>query len=156
MKTLLLAVTLGLVANVAAKTLPLGDSLRVEIGPDWVHSVEKVTPIGSDFGDQVSVRHPDGVGVLRLRTYTAPANISDEALRRLTNVPATESLMKGQWGNFQGFRHDYVESDLFHRTWWLANGGKVVFITYECGMGQQHLEIDQIERIIQSLTLTSP
>ena len=77
MKTLLLAVTLGLVANVAAKTLPLGDSLRVEIGPDWVHSVEKVTPIGSDFGDQVSVRHPDGVGVLRLRTYTAPANISD-------------------------------------------------------------------------------
>lgn len=96
------------------------------------------------------------VGVLHLQTYTAPATISDEALRRLTNVPATESLMKERWGGFSGYRHDSVENDVFVRTWWLARGRNVVLITYECGVGRQHLEMDQIEEIVQSLGLTSP
>lgn len=154
-KALLLIVTLGLVGDAAARTLPLSSSMRIDVAPDWENRVERTAPAGSLFGDVVIVRHPDGVGVLRLQTYEAPTDISEEALRRLTNVPETELLQTGQWGSFSGYRHDYVENERFHRTWWLANGGHAVFITYECDVGKQHAEIDQIEEVVQSLTLTS-
>jgi len=155
MKRLLLTVTFGIVANAAAKTLPIDESLRIEIDSGWTYS-ERAAPSGSTFGHQVSVRHPNGVGVLHLQAYDAPVAVSDDALRRLTNVPLVESLVKGHWGDFPGYRHDYIEGGLFHRTWWLAKGPNVVLITYECDVDKRHVEIDQIEAIVQSLTLTSP
>jgi hypothetical protein len=153
MKSLLAGVTLGFAVNAAATTLSL-DSLQVELAPGWVPSVEKTAPPGSEFGDRVSVRHPDGVGVLYLQTYTAPAAVSDESLRRLTNLPSTEPLVKRQWGEFSGYRHDYVENRLFHRIWWLARDENVVLISYQCGADQRLVEIDQIEEIVGSLTST--
>jgi hypothetical protein len=151
MKTLLAGVSLVLAVNAAATTLAL-NWLRVELAPGWVHSIEETAPVGSDFGDRIGIRRPDGVGVLRLQAYTAPAPITDEALRRLTNVPNAQSLVKGQWGDFSGYRHDYLESGLFHRAWWLARDDQAVFLNYECATDQRQVEIDQIEEIVQSLT----
>ena len=150
MKTFLAAMTWGLVANAAATTLDL-NSLLVELSSGWVHSIEDVAPAGSEFGNRISIRRPDGIGVLRLQAYTAPAPISDEVLRRLTNVPDSVPLVKGQWGDFSGYRHDYVEGDLFHRAWWLVHDENAVFINYQCDADQRQIEIDQVEEIVRSL-----
>ena len=153
MKTLLLAVILGFGASASATTLSL-ESLQIELASGWVHSIEKAGTPGSEFGDQISVHHPDGVGVLYLRAYTAPAVVSDDVLRRMTNVPMTVSLVKRQWGEFSGYH--YLENEVFHRSWWLARGENLVFITYQCGADQQHIEIDHIDAIVQSLSSIAP
>jgi hypothetical protein len=74
----------------------------------------------------------------------------------MTNVPMTVSMVKRQWGEFSGYHHDYVENEIFHRTWWLARRENLVFITYQCGAGQQYVEIDQIDAIVQSLSSIAP
>jgi hypothetical protein len=102
--------SLGFFVSASATTLSL-ESLQIELVSGWVHSIEKVGTPGSELGDQVSVRHPDGVGVLYLQTYSAPAVVSDAVLRRMTNVPMTVSMVKRQWGEFSGYHHDYVENE---------------------------------------------
>jgi hypothetical protein len=155
MKVLFAVACLGLTANAAAEILSF-DSMSIELPSGWVHRVEKLAPRNSDFGDQISFRQPKGVGVLYLQTYTAAASVDAEALRILTNVPATEPLVKQEWGDYSGYRHDYVENGLFHRTWWLARDMNVLFLTYECGAGQESLEMDRVEQIVRSLSSDTP
>lgn len=154
MKALFAVATLGLAANLDAETLSL-DSVAIELPPGWVHRLEEPAPPNSEFGDQMSVRRPEGVGVLYLRTYAAAASVDMGTLRLLTNVPATERLLQQNWGDYSGYRHDYVESGSFHRSWWLARDENVLFITYQCDAGRESVEIDRIEQIVQSLSSAS-
>jgi hypothetical protein len=150
-KVLFAAACLGLTANAPAEILFL-DSLSIELPPGWVYRVEKLSPPTSDFGDQITVRQVNGVGVLSLQTYTAATRVDAEALRTLTNVPATEPLVRQELGDYWGYRYDYTENGLFYRTWWLAQDTNVLFITYQCSASQESLEIDQLEQILQSLS----
>ena len=154
MKSLFAIAALIFSGQACATSLSL-DWLLVELPSGWESHVEQAMPAGSAFGNRVAVRRDDGAGVLLLQTYTAETSVDDEALRRLTNIPASEPLTKDRWGDFLGYRHDHVESDLFHRTWWLANGRNLVFVSYQCPAEQQHIESAQIEAIVRSLMLAS-
>ena len=147
------AATLAVAINAAGVTLSLG-SAELELARGWLTSVEKVAPAGAEFGDLVSARHPDGVGVLKLQTYTAPESVDGEALRLLTNVPEAEPLVMQRWGDYTGYQHDYVENNFFYRIWWLAREEHLVFITYQCSAEQQGIETNDIDLIVQSLTAT--
>jgi hypothetical protein len=153
-KVLVAVACLGLTANAAAETMSL-DSMSIELPSGWVHRVDKASPPDSRFGNQITVRRTEGVGTMYLQTYTATESVNWDTLSDLTNVPITAPLVKQNWGGFSGYRHDYVEKGLFHRTWWLAQDTNVLFVTYQCDAGQQHLEIDQVENIVRSLSSTT-
>ena len=156
MKFILAAVAaLAIAANAAAVTLSLG-SAQLELAHGWMTSVEMLAPAGAEFGDLVSARHPDGVGVLKLQTYTAPEPVDEATLRLLTNVPEAEPLIMQRWGDYTGYRHDYVEDNFFYRIWWLAREERLVFITYRCDAGQQGVETNDIDQIVRSLSATVP
>jgi hypothetical protein len=142
-------------SSAAGETLSLG-SIQVEIADGWIHGVEQVTQVDTGVGDRVTIRNPEGVGVLTIQTLAAPENVSGEALRRLTNVDEAQPLSMQVWGDYAGYQHDFLEGDTFYRIWWLARENRLVFATYQCDAELKDFETDAIEQIVLSLRAIAP
>ena len=136
-----------------AESLTFG-SVRVEVVNGWLHTIER--PRDADWGDLIAIRHPDGVGTLRMQSYVAPGSVSREVLRNMTNVESTIQLNLQNWGDYSGYQHDYLEKGSFFRQWWLTNDRTVVFVTYRCRADLRELETHQINDIVGSLRVNTP
>lgn len=139
-------------SSCAAAESAFFDAFSIELPPGWNYQIERSSPSNSDFSDRISVRRAEGAGVLYLQTHATAATVDAAALRNLTNVPSTVFLENRVWGDYSGYQHDYFENGRFYRTWWLANGTDVLFITYQCGEGQESLELSGVERIVRSVS----
>ncbi len=155
MKLLLAIVIFGITTRSHAETLSF-PSFRIEVEDGWVHSVERGPQANPEWGELISVYYPDGNGILNIRSFNAPDFVSKEILRNLTNVAASTPLIWQNWGDYSGYQYDYLERGSFYRQWWLAIEKTIIFFVYESNTESKNIEIDEINKIVDSITVNNP
>ena len=58
-----------------------------------------------------------------------------------------------EWGDHSGYQYDYLERGSFYRQWWLANERTIIFFVYKSNTESQDIEIDEINKIVDSITV---
>jgi len=116
----------------------------IEVEDGWVQEEMEETTI---------FYHPNGDGVLKIQSINVPADVGKERLRLLTNVNWSTPLAWQDWGGFSGYQYDYSERGSFFRQWWLANQRTIIFVVYESSVELQETDIDEIDRIVNSMTV---
>jgi len=124
---------------------------RIEVESGWVHEVESGAATPTGFGPKISIYSPDSRSALTIRTMDAPAEVSAEALRNMTNVDPSISLVWRDWGDYAGYQYDYSEGNTFYRTWWLARGAEMIFVTYDSAADPNNIEMELVDRMVDSL-----
>jgi len=155
MKSLFGFAILGITTLSYAGTLNF-PSFKITVGDGWVHSLERGPRTQSEEGELIGIYHPDRPGILRIRHINAPDVVSDVVLRNMTNVDLSIPLTSKNWGDFIGYQHDYSESGVFYRQWWLVNERTVVFIVYQNIAESSDKEIDEINKIVNSMEANTP
>ncbi len=151
MKILLAIAIFGMTTSSNAETLSF-PSFRIEIEDGWVHNVENGP--GGDSRSVISLRHPNGVGVLKMGSYDAPAVVSEAILRNMTNLESSIPLTWQNWGDYSGYQYHYLERGSFYRQSWLANERTIIFITYQCDPESKDIETEEIDKIVRSIMTT--
>jgi len=149
MKNVFAILVFAMTSSLNAETLSF-PSFRIEIPDGWEHSIESGP--GNDWGSVISFRHFDGVGILKIGSYDAPAAVGEDILRNVTNVEASTPLAWRNWGDYSGYQYSYSEGGSFYRQWWIANQRTILFITYQCNSESKDSETEEIDKIVRSLT----
>jgi len=155
MKILLVIAIFGLTMSSYAETLAV-PSFRIEVEDGWVHSIERGPQGNPEWGDLISIYHPNGNGILKIQSYNAPDLVSEEILRNMTNVASSTPLIWQNWGDYSGYQYDYLERGSFYRQWWLAIERTIIFFVYESNTESKDIEIDEINEIVNSITENTP
>ncbi len=151
MKNLFAIIVFAMSASVNAETLSF-PSFQIEIQVGWEHSIDN-RPV-DDLLSMISLRRPNGVGVLKIGFYDALAVVSEDALRNLTNLESSISLTWQNWGDYSGYQYDYLERGSFYRQWWLTSDGTIIFITYQSAPESKDIETEEIDKIVRSIMTT--
>ena len=154
MKTLLAIAIFGMTTTSNAETLSF-PYFRIEVEDGWVHSIERGSQAHYDWGESISIYHPNGNGILKMQPYSAPAFVSKETLRNMTNVDWSTPLIWQIWGDYSGYQYDYSEGGSFYRQWWLVNERTIIFIVYDSNIESKDIEIDEINKIVNSITVNT-
>jgi len=128
-------------------------SFRIEIEDGWVHSIERGPQANHEWGDLISIYHPNGNGILKVQFYSTPYLVNKDRLRNMTNVEWSTPLVWNNWGDNSGYQYDYSDRSSFYRQWWLANETGIVFIVYNSNTESKSIEIDEINKIVESITV---
>ena len=128
----------------AAEQLEISTSFGIDVEDGWVQ--EEVEGLTIFY-------HPNGDGVLTILSISAPRVVDKEVLRNLTNVEWSTPLAWQDWGGFSGYQYDYSERGSFFRHWWLVNQRTIIFVVYESSVELQETDIDEIDRIVNSMTV---
>jgi len=151
MKIFFAIAVFGITTSSIAETLSF-PSFRIEVEDGWMHSIERGPQAHHDMGDLISIYHPNGNGILKMQFYRTPDFVSKERLRNMTNVDWSTPLIWQNWGDYTGYQYDYLERGLFHRQWWLANERTIILIVYDSNTESKDIEIDEINKIVNSIT----
>ncbi len=154
MKPLLAIAIFGITTSSYAETLSF-PTFRIQVEDGWVHSIERGPQAQPEFGDLISVYHPNGNGILKMRFYSTPDFVSKERLRNMTNVDWSTPLISQNWGDYSGYQYDYAERGSFYRQWWIANKTGIIFIVYDSNTALKDIEIDEINKIVNSITVNT-
>jgi hypothetical protein len=152
MKTLFAIAIVGITTISNAASLSFS-SFRIEVADDWVHSIESGPQAQNELGELINIYHPNGNGILRIQSYSATDFVSQDALRNMTNVDTSTTLNWQHWGDYSGFQYDYSEMGSFYRQWWIANERAILFIVYDSTTESREIEIDEINKIVNSITV---
>ena len=155
MKILLVIAIFGLTTSSYAETLAV-PSFRIEVEDAWVHNIEIAPQGNSGWGELISIYHPNGNGILKMQFYRTPYLVSKDRLRNMTNVELSTRLEWQNWGGNSGYQYDHFERGSFHRQWWLANESGVIIIVYNSNTESKDIEIDEINEIVNSITVNNP
>ncbi len=155
MKALLAIAIFGITMTSIAESLSF-PSFRIEVEDGWVHSIERGPQAQHEFGDLISIYHPNGNGILKMQSYSTPDFVSKEVLRNMTNVDLSTPLTWQNWGVYYGYQYDYFERSSFYRQWWLAIERTIIFFVYESNTESKNIEIDEINKIVDSITTHKP
>jgi hypothetical protein len=155
LKTLLAITIFGITTSSNAETLAV-PPFQIEVEDGRVHRIEKGHQAPRVWGDLISIYHPNGNGVLKMQFYSTPYLVSKDRLRNMTNVELSTPLDWQSWGKNSGYHYDYFERGSFYRQWWLANKNGVIIIVYESNTESTDIEIDEINKIVNSLTVNRP
>jgi len=151
MRNLFALIIFSMTTSLNAETLSF-PSFRIEIPDGWEHSIEN-SP-GDDSRSTMVLHDPDGVGNLKMRSYDAPAVVSQDRLRNMTNVESSISLTWQTWGHNSGFQYSYSEGNKYFRQWWLTNERTIIFVTYQCDPESRDIETTEIDEIVRSIVTT--
>ena len=154
MKTLLAIAIVGITTISNAETL-FFPSFRIEVADDWVHNLERGPQAHNELGELINIYHPNGNGILKIQSYSAPDFVSQEVLRNMINVDTSNTLNWQNWGDYSGFQYDYTEGGSFYRQWWLANERSIIFIVYDSITESKDIENDEINKIVNSITVNT-
>jgi len=135
---------LRLVRSVA--TTFRSQSWAVDVPPPWTaHDVEHC----------IEITRPEGTGALHISAARKQSPVADPDLRAFAEeeVPSGTSLESASAGDFVGVRAEYVDwrDSRFWKKWWLRSGSLMLYVTYTCARGDEHIEEDDVERILSSL-----
>ena len=155
MKPLLAIAIFGITTSSYAETLSF-PSFRIQVEDGWVHSIERGPQAHHEVGELISIYHPNGNGILKIQSYNAPDLVSEEVLRNMTNVASSTPLIWQNWGDYSGYQYDYLERGSFYRQWWLAIERTIIFFVYESNTESKNIEIDEINKIVNSITVNKP
>ena len=151
-KRIIALLILGFAADLSAETRTFPE-FSIDVVNSWKHRVEKRAFVSDERGELISIYRPGGVGVLRIQSYVAPGDVSRVVLRNLTNVEASTRLTWQDWGDFSGYQYSYTESSSFYKQWWLTKERTILFITYNCDADAQQIEIEAIEKMVNSIRM---
>ena len=151
MKILITIAIVGIttISNAEVLSFP---SFRIEVEDGWVHNLERKPRAHSDLGELIAIYHPNRNGILKIQPYSAPDFVSRAILRNMTNVESSTTLTWQKWGDYSGYQYDYAEGGSFYRQWWLTNERTIIFIVYECNTESRNIEIDEVNKIVDSIT----
>ena len=155
MKPLLAIAIFGITTSSYAETLSFS-SFRIQVEDGWVHNIERGPQAHHEVGELISIYHPNGNGILKIQSYNAPDLVSEEILRNITNVASSTPLIWQNWGDYSGYQYDYLERGSFYRHWWLAIQRTIIFFVYESNTESTNIEIDEINEIVNSITVNKP
>ena len=155
MKILFVIAIFGLTTSSNAETLAVS-SFRIEVADGWVHSIERGPQANPEWGDLISIYHPNGNGILKVQFYGTPHLVSKDRLRNMTNVELSTPLVWQNWGDNSGYQYDFSERASFYRQWWLANENGIIFIVYNSNNESNDIEIDEINKVVNSITVNKP
>jgi len=155
MKTLLAIAIFGMTMSSNAETLAV-PPFQITIEDSWVHNIERGPQAPPEWGDLVSIYHPNGNGILKVQFYSTPYLVSKDRLRNMTNVEWSTPLDWQYWGDNSGYQYDYWERASFYRQWWLANENGIIFIVYNSNTESKDIEIYEINEIVNSITVNTP
>ncbi|MCZ6475465.1 MAG: hypothetical protein O6700_03995 [Gammaproteobacteria bacterium] len=151
MKNIFAITVFAMTTSLNAETLSF-PSFQIEINDSW-ERIDENWPV-DDLLSTVTLRSPNGVGVLKIGFYNALAIVSEGALRRLTNLESSIPLTWQNWGDYSGYQYDYLERGSFYRQWWLTSDGTIIFITYQSDPESKDIETEEIDRIVHSIMTT--
>ncbi len=83
MKYILAIIIYAMMTSLNAETLSF-PSFQIEIQDGWGHTIETLP--GDNWGSVISLSHPNGVGSLKILPFDAPAVVSEDILRNITNL----------------------------------------------------------------------
>jgi hypothetical protein len=115
----------------------------IEVADGWVQE---------EAGELSSFYHPNGNGVLKIQSISAPNVVDKDRLRNMTNVDRSTPLTWQDWGDFSGYQYDYSERGSFFRQWWLVDQRTIIFVVYESSVEIEGADIDEVNRIVNSMT----
>ncbi len=145
MRTFLVISFLGFCTTSYAELLEL-TTFRIDIKDGWTYEID------SGNRKQIDIFHPDRNSSLTLITISAPALVTADTLRNMTNVDLSVPLTWQQWGDYAGYQYDYAEGDSFFRQWWLARDAEVLLVVYTSNAISDDVEIDVINRMVNSIS----
>ena len=151
-KTLLALVIFGMTTISNAETLAV-PPFQIQVEDGWLHSIERGPQAPQVWGDLISIYHPNGNGVLKVQFYGTPDLVSKDRLRNMTNVEWSTPLDWQYWGDNSGYQYDHFDRGSFYRQWWLANDSGVIIIVYSSVSESSDIEIDEINEIVNSITV---
>lgn len=140
------------IANAETLTFP---TFRIEVEDGWAHNLQRGPEAHNELGELINIYHPNGNGILKIQSYSAPDFVSQETLRNMTNVDSSTILNWQNWGDYSGFQYDYSEGGSFYRQWWLAYARTIIFIVYDSITESTDTEIEEINKIVNSITVSS-
>ncbi len=155
MKTLLAIAIFGMIMSSNAETLAV-PPFQIEVEDGWAHSIERGPQANPEWGDLISIYYPNGNGILKIQSFNAPDFVSKKILRNLTNVASSMPLIWQNWGDYSGYQYDYLERGSFYRQWWLAIEKTIIFFVYESNTESKDIEIDEINKIVDSIAVNNP
>ena len=85
LKALIAIAIFGMTTISNAETLSF-PSFRIQVEDGWVHSIEGGPQANPEWGDLISIYHPNGNGILKVQFFSTPYPVSKERLRNVTNV----------------------------------------------------------------------
>lgn len=150
MKTLLM-IAISVISTVSNAEILTFPSFQLEVEEGWAHSVESEAQVHDEAGRLISIYHPGGNGILKIKRYAAPSIVGRETLRNMTNVDSSTQLTWQAWGDYSGYQHDYPGGGSFYRQWWLTHEMTIILIVYESTTESGDIESDQINRIVNSI-----
>lgn len=151
----LLMIAFSVITTISNAEILAFPSFQLEVEDDWAHSVQNGEQVHDEAGSLISIYHPDGNGVLKIRRYTAPIIVGRETLRNMTNVDSSTLLTWQAWGDYSGYQHDYSEGGSFYRQWWLANEMTIMLIVYESATESADVEFEQVSKIVNSIKISN-
>ena len=154
MKILLTIAVFGITTTAYAETLNF-PSLQLEVQDGWVHSLERGPQSHNDVGELISICNPGRNGILNIQSYSVPDFVSNEILRNMTNVDSSTPLTWQNWGDNSGYQYDYSEGGSFYRQWWLTSEKTIIFIVYDSDTESSVIEIDEINKIVNSVKVNT-
>ncbi len=77
MKTLLAIAIFGMTMSSNAETLAV-PSFRIEVADGWVHSIGSGPQANPEWGDPISIYHPNGNGILKVQFFSTPNLVSKD------------------------------------------------------------------------------
>ena len=152
MKILLAIAIFGVTTSSNAETLSF-PSFRIELEDGWVHNLERGPQAHHEVGELIRIYHPNGNGTLKMQSYSSPDFVSKEILRNMTNLDWSTPLIWQDWGEYSGYQYDYSEGGSFYRQWWLANERTIIFVVYDSNVESHEIEINEINKIVNSITV---
>ena len=95
-------------------------------------------------------------GALQLSAAVKSAGVATmEELREFcgSSVPKNAEIVEASMGSFHGFVAGYKEDDTYWQKLWLANGGLLVFVTYNGTKNAWQAEKAEVMTMLASLRL---
>ena len=125
----------------------------IEIASGWTHAIDEGERVANGFGQLITLTRPDGVGELKLQSYSVGVDVDQRTLRNLTNVESSIPLRWSEWGDFAGYQYSYTEQGSFYKQWWLANEATILFLVYQCDPSEQEAESQALVEMVASIRM---
>lgn len=149
-----LIIAISIISSVCSAEILTFSSLQLEVDEGWGHSVENGAQVHDETESLISIYHPDGHGILKIRRITAPDNVGRETLRNMTNVDLSTQLTWQAWGDNSGYQHDYSAGASFYRQWWLSHDKSIILVVYESTAELRDIESDPVSKIVNSIKIS--
>ena len=104
--------------------------------------------------DGVTITSEDNVGVLQISAYRREGKeVTNDDLLHFAEDELVEGveLQNITCGEFTGIGVSYLVDGSYRRKWWMWRDSLLLYVTYNCSAEQRFVEMDTVDRMMNSL-----